>query len=114
MQVQIQIVKLSISLAEVHFQLVDPAEGELKGIMVGPRCRGRSTIEIAYSMRPLSEPGSAKVVIPEPSLWSEMEPFEYVATLECWQGGQQMDRTTEVIRLHRASWRASTPKTSSR
>jgi hypothetical protein len=71
----------------------DRAPGELRGRLVGPRCPGRTTIEVAYPLRPFArKPGglpafAAQVVIPEPSLWQEAHPFMYDAVVELWRDG---------------------------
>jgi len=44
-----------------------------------------TTIEVAYPLRPSSQPGVLHAVIPEPSLWQAERPFVYDAFFECWQ-----------------------------
>jgi hypothetical protein len=71
----------------------DGAPGELRGRIVGPRCPGRTTIEVAYPLRPFARKPdglpalAAQVVIPEPSLWEEAHPFVYDAVVELWHEG---------------------------
>ena len=68
---------------------------EIKGRLMGPRCVYRSTVEIAYPMRPVeriaySRRMELRVVIPEPSWWEPKTPFLYQGPLELWQDGQLM------------------------
>src|SRR6267142_5264573 len=69
------------------------ATGELRGRIVGPRCEGRTTIEVAYPLRAFARKSAervelaARVVIPEPSLWQPDHPFVYDAVVELWQDG---------------------------
>src|SRR5262245_21813467 len=65
---------------------------ELRGRLVGPRCRYATTVEVAYPFRGLPrgqhEPHAVAVraLIPEPSLWEPTCPFLYEGPLEVWQG----------------------------
>src|SRR3954464_13906698 len=67
---------------------------ELRGRLMGPRCRFASTIEVAYPLRPfVREPEgfagpSGRVVIPEASLWDPQCPFLYEGPVELWQDGK--------------------------
>jgi hypothetical protein len=65
--------------------------GEARGRLVGPRCPGVSTIEIAYLLHPLPASGdtvlSLRAVVPEPNLWSAAAPFRYDGRAEVWGGG---------------------------
>jgi hypothetical protein len=74
----------------VHAELDGPADGvELRGVLVGPRRPGVSTVEIAYPLLPVgSDTGlSLRAVIPEPNLWSAAAPFRYDGRVEVWAGG---------------------------
>jgi hypothetical protein len=103
---------------EVRNHILDPAEaelritltptdplpdGELRGRLVGPRCQYATTVEVAYSLRPLShdrlERGelTARVIIPEPSLWDPESPFLYEGSAEVWAGTK---RWCEVEIVH--------------
>ncbi len=73
------------------------ATAELRGRLMGPRCRYAATVEVAYPLRPfarrpegLSGP-AARVVIPEPSLWDPEGPFVYEGAVELWEDGQRCD-----------------------
>jgi hypothetical protein len=57
------------------------------GRLMGPRCAGRSTVEIAYPFTPLPAGGTdltARAVIPEPGLWGVESPFLYSGPVELW------------------------------
>src|SRR5579871_4918830 len=76
-------------------------ETEVKGQVVGPRCPGFSTVEIAYPLSQFDKWGSVVVlkgVIPEPNLWSETTPFVYEIAVEVLVGGKSIDsRTTPLV-----------------
>jgi hypothetical protein len=91
--------------------VVTPAT-ELRGRLMGPRCPGVSTIEIAYPLRPLSAEGNtltARVLIPEPNLWTEATPFVYEGPVELWQDGQCCDATRVTVGLKLGSEGAVRP-----
>jgi hypothetical protein len=71
---------------------------ELRGRLMGPRCRYAATVEVAYPLRPfarrpegLNGP-AARVVIPEPSLWDPEGPFVYQGIVELWEDGRLCDQ----------------------
>ncbi len=73
------------------------ATAELRGRLMGPRCRYAATVEVAYPLRSfarrpegLSGP-AARVVIPEPSLWDPEGPFVYEGAIELWEDGRRCD-----------------------
>jgi Glycosyl hydrolases family 2 len=92
---------LSPALAEVRV-CVAAAEWtsgtEVRGRLVGPRCRFATTVEVAYSLRPLpGEEGpirTFRAAIPEPSLWEPECPFLYRGVVELWQDGQLAEKRT--------------------
>jgi hypothetical protein len=66
----------------------------LSGRLVGPQCLLATTVEVAYALRPLpTDPAnprrcSARVIVPEPSLWAPETPFLYRAhVLRSWAPG---------------------------
>jgi hypothetical protein len=85
---------------------------EVRGRLMGPRCRYSSTVEIAYPLRPFSRPPqlpaglspslTMRVVIPEPSLWDPESPFLYEGPVELWQDGRPCDRIEVRHGLRRA------------
>lgn len=72
---------------------------ELRGRLVGPRCSGTSTVEIAYPLQPLPHPAEttngliARVVIPDPLTWEPQRPYVYEGPVELWQDGIKCDNT---------------------
>jgi hypothetical protein len=65
---------------------------QVRGRLMGPICAGRSTVEVAYPLRPLpdlleGDAGlTARTIIPEPSLWDIENPFCYGGPVELWDG----------------------------
>jgi hypothetical protein len=97
----LQVRRLSLAEAEVwitaELETVTPTT-ELRGKLVGPRCPGVTTIEVAYPLLPLPQPDgqspntvTARIVIPEPNLWTKEMPYFYEGTVELWQDGQCRD-----------------------
>src|SRR5438445_10253261 len=95
---EVQEHRLTTAEAEVWLQVVPEQRSqttEVRGRFVGPRCSGRSTVEVAYPLRPV--PGGAqglhdlamRVVIPEPSLWAPQSPYQYEGTVELWDEGER-------------------------
>src|SRR5262249_35647827 len=79
---------------------------ELRGRLHGPRCPGATTGEVAYPLRPLLQPVpqppntlAARVVIPEPNLWTEQTPFVYEGAVELWQDGRRCDTARVSVGL---------------
>jgi hypothetical protein len=85
----------------IHFDNL-PAEVEVRGRLMGPRCPGISTVEVAYRLKPLPEHGTFQVVIPEPNLWESDRPCRYEGPVEFWQDGQMVGKTTVSIGLRQA------------
>ena len=73
----------------VRVELDGPADAvELRGKLVGPKCPGVFTVEVAYPLRPAGDtPLSLRAVVPEPNLWSAAAPFRYDGRAEVWAGG---------------------------
>jgi hypothetical protein len=76
---------------------------EVKGKLVGPRCEGRSTLEIAYPFREVGPINgwelALEAVIPEPNLWTPEEPFRYDGVLEVWENGVKKDTKAFSVEL---------------
>jgi hypothetical protein len=79
---------------------------ELRGRVHGPICPGTETVQTAYPLRtvvssygPASSALTARVVIPEPNLWSRETPFHYEAVIELWEGGCRIDSMTHSFGL---------------
>jgi hypothetical protein len=110
-QVDVQIRRLDPVEAELWITAMpEPATPgtEIRGRIVGPRCAGVTTIEVAYPLRPMPQQVltdthlAARVVIPEPSRWTPETPFLYTLIVELWRDGQRSDRRTIAgIRLTR-------------
>jgi hypothetical protein len=81
----------------IVFQNV-PAGVEVRGRLMGPRCPGVSTVEVAYRLRPL-EGQEHQVLIPEPNLWAPEHPFRYEGPAEFWQHGELLGQITVSIAL---------------
>lgn len=80
--------------ADLRIKFEDlPADVEVRGRLMGPRCPEVSTIEVAYSLRAL-EPGTYQVLIPEPNLWSPECPFRYEGPVEFWHAGEIVGKMT--------------------
>ena len=70
---------------------------EIKGRLMGPRCVYRSTVEVAYPMRPVGQDAESRhvelrVIIPEACWWEPKTPFLYQGPLELWQDGVLCER----------------------
>jgi hypothetical protein len=73
---------------------------EVRGRLMGPRCRYSTTVEVAYPLRlppPQNVPPGAlgitmRVFIPEASLWEPESPFLYQGPIELWQDGRRCDQ----------------------
>lgn len=97
---QIKLHALDPTLADVRIEFAQVPSGvEVRGRLVGPRCPGMSTIEIAYALRavgvpPVGAPPTLiyQILIPEPTFWKPETPFVYEGRLEFWQGGTMLAR----------------------
>ena len=77
------------------------ADTEVRGKLVGPRCRYASTVEVAYPMReggPRNEEQrdflTLHAIIPEPSFWDAESPHLYQGRVELWQGKELCDEAS--------------------
>jgi hypothetical protein len=83
----IRVHRLDPTVAELHIIFADlPAEVEVRGRLMGPRCPGVSTVEVAYHLRS-HRPGVYQVLIPEPVWWSEERPCTYDGMVELRRHG---------------------------
>ena len=86
--------RLDPTLAELHIEFADlPADVEVRGRLMGPRCQGASTIEIAYPLRKLT-PTVYAVLIPEPIYWDAERQCVYEGPVEVRRDGQPVGRIT--------------------
>lgn len=110
-KISIDIVRLSVEIAELRVQaefMDNPGRTtELRGRLMGPRCPGVTTIEIAYPVKGLSSDLSnvrlAKVLIPEPNLWTAAKPFTYWGYVEIWQEGQLVSSNPVEVGLRQTT-----------
>jgi hypothetical protein len=95
----VRIHRLDAALAELHLRFADvPADVKIAGRLMGPRCPGVSTIEVAYHLRPLPESGSVyRVLIPEPIFWSEDRPCVYAGPIEFRRDGKTIATITVSV-----------------
>lgn len=61
---------------------------ELRGKLMGPRCRYATTIEIAYPLK--KGKNGYHFVIPEPSAWDPIAPLLYIGKIEHYRSGQKV------------------------
>jgi hypothetical protein len=95
--VTVQQERLSTLEAEMRIRVDVEASGhdaQVRGQLVGPKCPGVETVEVSYPLRPVQSGGPellARVVVPEPNLWTEDRPFVYEGVVELWAGGVKRD-----------------------
>jgi hypothetical protein len=83
----VRIQRLDPTLAELHIAFKDlPPNVEVDGRLIGPRCPGMSTVEVAYRLRPHTS-GVYRVLIPEPVLWTVEWPCVYEGPAELRRNG---------------------------
>ena len=88
----VRVHRLDPTLAEVHIEFANvPADVEVVGRVMGPRCPGMSTIEIAYPLHAIAHP-VYRVLIPEPLLWSKDQPYVYEGPVEFLRDGQAAEK----------------------
>ena len=101
----VEMVRADTAVAQFMVRVVLDApivECEIKGRVVGPRCKGITTVEIALPLVPVKSSETTvdfKGVIPEPNLWTPEAHFVYELTVEVWVGGRQIDTRTNVLTL---------------
>jgi hypothetical protein len=81
--------RLDPMLAELQIQFHDlPADVEVSGRVMGPRCVGATTVEVAYRLRPTKAADTWQVLIPDPVFWSAERPMVYEGPVELRRDGQ--------------------------
>ena len=75
-----------------------PPDVEVRGRLMGPRCPGVSTVEVAYRLRHREGP-EYQVMIPEPNLWAPEHPFRYEGPVEFWRHGELVGRVNVSVGL---------------
>src|SRR5262245_65678426 len=97
---EVKLVQKRLSAAEAElWVVVEPerrtATTEVRGRVVGPRCPGVETIEVAYPLRPLAGgeggPLTLRLVVPEPNLSTSERPYLYEGPVELWEEGERCD-----------------------
>jgi hypothetical protein len=84
----VRVHQLDPTVAELRVEFVNlPADVEVRGRLMGPRCLGMSTVEVAYPLRPC-KPGVYSVLIPEPIFWTAERPCIYEGPAEFRRNGQ--------------------------
>jgi hypothetical protein len=97
---QTRIHSLNPACADVRIQFNGLPDGvEVRGRLMGPRCPGVSTVEVAYRLKPLRESGEFQVLIPEPNLWEPDSPSRYEGPIEFWQNEKLVGKITVSIGL---------------
>ena len=100
---RVRVARADSALAELHVEFDGLPEGvEVRGRLMGPRCPGVSTIEVAYHFQPLG-PATYRVLIPEPSFWSPDRPYVYEGPAEFYRDGQKVGAVTVSCGLKRGS-----------
>jgi len=121
-EVKTEVRRLSAVEAEVWFIIeadFTSATTELRGRLIGPRCPGISTIEVAYPLQPIPHPTEKmtglcrRVNIPDPSLWESDKPFVYHAVIELWQDGELLETAEFDCGLRMAGSAVSIPRSDS-
>ena len=85
----VRVYRLDPMLAELHVQFHDlPPDVEVHGRVMGPRCPGVTTVEVAYRLRPTREADTWQVLIPDPVFWSAERPMVYEGPVEFRRDGR--------------------------
>jgi hypothetical protein len=93
----VRVQRLDPILADLSIEFTAlPAEVQVRGRLMGPRCPGVTTIEIAYPLQVVAHP-IYRVLIPEPTYWSDKRPFVYEGPVELLRDGQVVGRLTVSI-----------------
>jgi hypothetical protein len=103
--VSVELRRADISVAQflIRVELDGNVEGcEVKGSVIGPRCPGITTVEIAYPLVLIETRDKfaiLKGVIPEPNLWSPESPFQYEVNVSIQTLDGQTDRRRSMLGL---------------
>jgi hypothetical protein len=92
---------LTPAAAETHFivqtEFRTPSTA-IRGRLHGPRCHFATTVEVGYPLQNLAPANrstddrlTARVAIPEPSLWDLESPFLYEGSVELWESDHRCD-----------------------
>lgn len=93
----VRVHRLDPTLAELHIEFANlPPDVLVHGRVMGPRCPGVSTIEIAYHLQRLTHP-VYRVLIPEPVFWSEARPCVYEGPVEFQRGKEMLGKISVSV-----------------
>jgi hypothetical protein len=99
----VRVHRLDAALADLRLEFPAlPADAEVRGRLIGPRCPGVSTIEIAHHLRPLGG-GVWQALIPEPALWTPDRPYVYEGPADVYHRGVKTTSISLAICLRAAS-----------
>jgi hypothetical protein len=88
----VRVHRLDPTLAELRIEFADlPPDVEAVGRLMGPRCQGASTIEIAFPLRKFA-PSIYAVLIPEPIYWDAERQCVYEGPVEFRRDGQPVGK----------------------
>lgn len=98
----VRVHRLDPTVAELRIEFAGlPPDVEVRGRLMGPRCKGISTVEIAYPLRMLTHPTYC-VVIPDPVCWTADRPSVYEGPVEFRHGGQHVGKLTISVAIKAA------------
>jgi hypothetical protein len=104
----IQIRALDPTRADIRIQFAElPPDVEIHGRLMGPRCPGVNTVEVAYPLQATDAAGIYRVLIPEPNFWTPERPFRYEGPVEFWQHGKLVGRSLVSVGLRLGNAEAS-------
>lgn len=100
-----EVIRATPAVAEflVHVELTGlSGECEVSGRVVGPKCAGISTVEVAYPLTRMARNDrvvSLRCAIPEPNLWAPESRFTYEVSIALHVNGDLVDSRTSEIAL---------------
>jgi Glycosyl hydrolases family 2 len=84
----VRVHRLDSAVAELYVTFADLSpDVEVHGRVMGPRCPGVQTVEVAYYLRPTGTLGDFRLIIPDPVLWSSEQPYMYEGPVEYRRNG---------------------------
>jgi hypothetical protein len=95
----------STTLGRVYARLLvaeEPADCELTGRVVGPRCRWANTLPAGSKLVQVKQDGGtgyllAEAVVPDPCFWSDEVPMLYDVHVELRRGGETIGRAERSV-----------------
>ena len=90
----VRVHRLDPTLADLRIEFAGlPPDVEAHGRLMGPRCKGANTVEVAYHLRLFAHP-VYRVLIPEPVYWSAERQCVYEGPVEFRRDGQPVGKIT--------------------